>query len=92
MELKVENIGKETGNFAFSAFEVTDDEGYKYSSDGFDFESSISIKHYAEEKGFTSPSDPIRPKGHGKFLFVFDVNSDSKNFTLHWKGQSLKLF
>ena len=92
MELKVENIGKETGSFTFSTFEVTDDEGYKYSSDGFDFDNKMSIEDYADEKGFTSPSDPIRPKGHGKFLFVFDVNSDSKNFTLHWKGQSLKLF
>lgn len=66
-------------------------EDYKYSSDGFDFDSEMSIKHYADEQGFTSPSDPIRPKGYGEFLLVFDVNSDSKNFTLHWKGQSLEL-
>ncbi len=93
VELKVKNIGKEPGNIFFSTFHVTDENEYKFESvDDSGLGKSFSFEMYAQENGFSSKSDTIRPTGSIKILQIFEVNQDSKNLKLHWKGKSINLF
>lgn len=84
--VEVTNTGKETGNVAFSNFELTDAQGRTYKTSD-DFHLFSVVKQFAEGQ----PSDDIPPGLTNQFPLVFDVTPDASDLLLNWKGRKIDL-
>lgn len=84
--IEAKNTGNETGNLAFSTFELTDGQGRKYSSTN-DFSAYMAAANLAPDQ----PSDDIPPGLTSNIALIFDVALDASGLTMHWKGNEVDL-
>jgi hypothetical protein len=80
------NTGKETGNLAFSSFELTDAQGRTYTTDD-----SFSVARVADQFAKGAKNDDIPPGLTNRFPLVFDVTPDATGLILNWKGHQIDI-
>lgn len=81
--LQVENTGNETGNMAWSNFEVVDSQGRVYD------EADWSVSHEAQSQfDVDSKSESLPPGMSMPTVLVFDIAPDAENPVLVWNDDA----
>ena len=83
--LELANISQESGNFAFSSFELEDAQGRTYSEI-----SDVSYAIWRNEQNIGSRVDDYDPGEARQEAAAFRVAPDASGFQLTWKGKTFE--
>lgn len=83
--LQAKNSGNESGDLAFSSFELVDAKGRTY-AEIQDFEEIVSVNIWAESQGLSDSKDQLFPGETVSIAKVFRVAPDAESFELVANG------
>lgn len=86
----LKNTGEESGNMAFTTFELVDSQGRKYSTIE-DFEEIVTITDWLSTKGLADSSDQLFPGGTAETAYVFRTAPDAEDLKLLVRDQTFAI-
>lgn len=88
--IKIKNTGQESGNMAWSTYQLVDAQERKYDEIN-DFSESMSIKEWLKDRGLEEPSSQLFPGQTVEVAKVFRVAPDASDFKLAVNGKLISI-